>query len=326
MKHFIIVFSLVGLLTSCVTVGTLSYDRLQAADVNFPEQVRSIGIVNNMPPSGVVNSRSADVLEGDGKVMAESFAQAIAATDYFDRVVVCDSSLCTPASLEAGVKGLLPAQVDSLTQALGVDMLFSLNRVAIELKENSFFVPGLPAPVSVIDGIITPVVQVYVSGRNAPLFSISKTDSIYWEVSPSLSVEKVVNESSEFAAGIPMKHLLPYWEEVSRYYYSGGDVNMRDAAVFIQEGDWESAFELWQQTYSQKKGAPKMRAAYNMALYYEMHNQFEQAETCLSEALQLVKEGSAEQQMMELYRLQLQSLTASSGKLQMQMKRFENNF
>lgn len=326
MKKIFSILGLIGLFTSCVTVGTLSYDRLQAADVNFPEQVRSIGIVNNMPPSGVAESRSTDVLEGDGKVMSESFAQAVAATDYFDRVVVCDSSLCTPASLAAGVEGLLPAQVDSLTQALGVDMLFSLNRVAIELKENSFFVPGLPAPVSVIDGIITPVVQVYVSGRNAPLFSVSKSDSIYWEVSPSLSVEQVIKESSEFAAGIPMKHLLPYWEEISRYYYSGGDVNMRDAAVFILEGDWEAAFELWQQTYRTKKGAAKMRAAYNMALYYEMHNQFKEAESYLSEALQLVKDGSAEQQMMELYRLQLQSLAASGTRLQMQMKRFENNF
>ena len=326
MKKIFFIIGLIGLFTSCVTVGTLSYDRLQAADVNFPEQVRSIGIVNNMPPSGTTGNRSADVLEGDGKVMAESFAQAIATTEYFDRVVVCDSSLCTSASLATGTEGLLPAQVDSLTQALGVDMLFSLNRVTIELKENSFFVPGLPAPVSVIDGIITPVVQVYVSGRNTPLFSVSKSDSIYWEVTPTLSVEQVVKESSEFAASIPMKHLLPYWEEISRYYYNGGDVNMRDAAVFIQEGDWESAFELWQQTYQQKKGAAKMRAAYNMALYYEMHNQFGEAETYLTEALKLVKEGSAEKQMMDLYRLQLQSLTASGTKLQMQMKRFENNF
>ena len=46
----------------------------------------------------------------------------------------------------------------------------------------------------------------------------------------------------------------------------------------------------------------------------------------LTEALKLVNEGSAEKQMMDLYRLQLQSLTASGTKLQMQMKRFENNF
>ena len=326
MKKLILAFALVGLFSSCVTIGTLSYDRLQAADVNFPEMVRRVGVVNNMPPSGAVEEHSSEWLEGDGTVMAEHFAQAIAATDYFEEVVLCDSSLYQASPSEKVSEGLSSVQADSLMKALEVDMLFSLNRVYIRLKENAFFLPGGHAPVSIIDGIVTPVLQVYAPGRNAPLFSVSKSDSIYWELTPSLDVKQVVTDASEFAATIPVKHLLPYWEEVSRYYYNGGGVEMRDAAVSVQEGDWESAFQLWQDAYHRKKGVAKMRAAYNLALYYEMHDDFELAETYLSEAIQGTKEGSSDRNMMEVYRVQLNYLAATNGKLKMQMRRFENKF
>jgi hypothetical protein len=271
----------------------------------------------------MTGNRSADVLEGDGKVMAESFAQAIATTEYFDRVVVCDSSLCTSASLATGTEGLLPAQVDSLTQALGVDMLFSLNRVTIELKENSFFVPGLSVPVSVIDGIITPVVQVYVSGRNTPLFSVSKSDSIYWEVTPTLSVEQVVKESSEFAASIPMKHLLPYWEEMTRFYFDGGNAEIRDAAIYVREENWDAAAELWRSVYGQKKGKYRIHAAFNLALYHEMKDEFELALAYLDEAFKLSKEGTSERAFIQYYQMQLQEQAKKNKNLQIQMKRFE---
>ena len=326
MKKFLLILGLVGLFTSCVTVGTLSYDRLQAADINFPEMVRRVGVVNNMPPSSVVEERSTEWLEGDGTITAESFAQAIAATDYFEEVVLCDSSLYHSSLQGEGAETLSSTQVDSLIKALDVDMLFSLNRVYIHLKENSFFLPGVQGPVTVIDGIVTPKLQVYVPNRSTPLFSIAKTDSIYWDLSPSLDVKQVVADASEFAATIPMKHLLPYWEEVSRYYYNGGDVHMRDAAVSVQEGDWDSAYQLWEQAYQQKKGAARMRAAYNMALYYEMHDDFERAKTYLSEALQLAKEGSSEKNMMEFYQVQLNNLAATNSKLKIQMKRFDNKF
>ena len=324
MKKLILSFALIGLFSSCVTIGTLSYDRLQPADVNFPPMVKKVGVVNNMPPSSIVEERSSEWLEGDGTIMAESFAQAIAATDYFEEVVLCDSSLY--ASSENVPEGLSSTLVDSLMKALDVDMLFSLNRVHIQLKENSLFLPGGYAPVPIIDGIVTPVLQVYASGRTAPLFSVSKSDSIYWELTSSLDVKQVVTEASEFAATIPVKHLLPYWEEVNRYYYNGGGVEMRDAAVSVQEGDWDSAFRLWQEVYNNKKGAAKMRAAYNLALYYEMHDDFERAKTYLSEAIQWAKEGSAEKNMMEVYRIQLEGLAATDGKLKVQMQRFENNF
>lgn len=44
---------------------------------------------------------------------------------------------------------------------------------------------------------------------------------------------------------------------------------MRDAGVYVRENNWDSAFELWKQIYDKGKGRQKMRAAFNIGLYYE---------------------------------------------------------
>ena len=81
----------------------------------------------------------------------------------------------------------------------------------------------------------------------------------------------MLKEASEFAGTVPVKYMLPHWKTASRYLFTSGSVNMRDAAVYVRENDWKRAIELWKQTYEKKKkGKQKMYAAYNVALGYEM--------------------------------------------------------
>ncbi len=317
----------VGILSSCTTVGVLRYDRLQAAEVNFPEQIKTVGVVNYTPSSSVeVKDEHTDgILRGDGKVTAEAFANAIAGTDYFETVVLCDS---LPGQNRTSTieENMSPMLADSLIRTLGVDLLFSVERVFIELKENSYLIPGTVAAIPIIDCITTPVVKAYVSGRSTPLFTVSKSDSISWEWNSSLNVKDIVKESSEFAATIPVKYLVPYWEQVERDYFNGGNVDMRDAGVYVQENNWEEAKALWLKIYEQKKGASRMRAAYNLALYYEWSGDYTKAKEYVKEAIPLAKEGSAEKGMMEIYLLQLEAEAVKNRQLQIQMRRFQDIF
>lgn len=316
----------VALLSACTTLQSLSYDRLQAADVNFPEQVRSVGVINYMPKQKL-DERSVDyssgLLEGDGKIAAETMAQEIAATNYFNQVVICDSVLRSD-SLDTNWETLLSKEeIDGLAQALEVDLLFSMERVHIQLVKSTLFVPELMAEVPVLDGMITPVVRTYLPGRSVPLFSFSKTDTICWELTPDLTYERVIRDASEYAAKIPMNYLLPYWKEVNRYYFDGGNVNMRDAGVYVREENWDEAARLWQELYDNKKGKVKMRAAYNLAMYYEMQDDFERAAEYLNEAMTLAPEGSWEQLLVQSTALQMEEQAKLNQRLQIQMKRFE---
>ena len=303
------VFSIVSILvavmlfSACTTVQYFSFERLQPAEINFPEQVRSVGVVNAVP--------STD--GGNGRVAAEAFAQEIASADYFSQVVICDSAL----------QSLDGIQTDSLIQALGVDMLFAIEQVEVELKKGTYYIPELMAKVPVVDGIVTPLVRSYVAGREAPLFSITKSDTICWELRQDLTEEIIIKEASEYAAKLPMEYLLPYWKEVERYYFDGGNVEMRDAGIFVREGNWDEAGALWQTLYDTKKGKVKMRAAYNLALYHELQDDFEKAKEYLDTASSLATEGSWEEQLIVLYLFKMQELSKDNHRLKVQMNRFE---
>ena len=309
------------LFSACTTLQTISFERLQAADVSYPDQVRTVGVINYAPQDKQERDSILGLWNGDGMVTVESLAREIAATDYFNQVVVCDSAL-RPVGM--GNEEILPmSQADSLIQTLGVDMLFAVEQVRIELKEGSLFHTELMVDVPAVDGVITPLVRAYVSGRSAPLFSISKTDTICWVVSPELTFGQIVQEASDFAATLPVSYLLPHWKEMNRYYFDGGNMEMRDAGVYIREQNWESAAALWQKLYDGRKGKVKMRAAYNLALNYELQGDYERAKEYLDTALSLASEGSWEHQLIEYYRLQLDEQARENRMLQIQMKRFE---
>ncbi|MBQ2858240.1 MAG: hypothetical protein IJE78_14185 [Bacteroidaceae bacterium] len=309
------------LFSSCTTLQTISFERLQAADISFPEQVRTVGVINYVPQDNMGADSLLGLWNGDGTVAVEALAQEIAATNYFEQVLVCDSAF--RGDTNVGEEAIPSYQTDSLIRLLGVDMLFAIERVQVELKNGSIFFPEMMANLLVVDGIVTPVVRAYIAGRDIPLFSFSKSDTIYWELSSELTYEQMIKEASEYAAQLPVKYLLPHWKEVSRYYFDGGNAEMRDAGVYVREQDWEAASVLWQKLHDTRKGKTKMRAAYNLALYYELLEDFERAKEYLDIASSLAQEGTWENQLIEYYRLQLEEQGQENRMLKIQMKRFE---
>lgn len=324
--NFVAILCVIAFTPACVTLQPYSFERLQPADVNYPEQIRRVGVVGYMPVMDLTDKEieySSESLEGDGKLVVNALAQEIAATDYFDEVIVCDSVLQQPDGT-LSFDGSLPKDwVDSLLHSLGVDMLFCVERVNIRLHESTMFLPDLMATVPAIDGIITPMVKAYTNGRNTPMFSVSKSDTICWEMNPLLTLNQIIKDASEYAASIPMEHLLPHWKENYRFYYDGGIMEMRDAGVYVREQNWDAASALWQQVFETKKGKAKMRAAFNLALYHELKDDFVRAKEYLDEASRLANEGSSGEALIRIYQLQLEEQTRKNQTLRVQMNRFQ---
>lgn len=316
------------LLVSCTSLQSLSLEQLQSGDISFPESVRKVAVVNNMPVVHIGNVRElkGSDLEGNGKVAAEALAENIANVNYFDEVVICDSVFRGDDDVPRVNVELAPDVVRQLADNLGVDMIFSFDRVLIHLKQRTLVYSDYPMPVDVIHAKVTPVVRVYIPERDKPLFIISKQDSIFWEMDSGITFSKITKEASEFAALVPMEHLLPHWERVTRLYYDGGSVEMRDAGVCLRENDWDGAYELWKTTYEKKKGQMKMKAAFNIALYYEMRDDAAQAKEWLEKARPLVKSGSKDEQLHTWYASALSDREGKLSQLRIQMKRFEDKF
>ena len=249
-------------LTSCGSLQTISFEQLQAADVSFPDAVRNVAVVNNMPVYKVGDSHDVISMElkGDGKTAAEALAEEIANANYFEQVIICDSALRgQDTELREDVM-LTQDEVQKLAADLGVDLIFSFDRLDIHTKRGALFIDTFDGGFSVdaVDGIVAPVIRIYIPSRERPMLSFSKQDTISWEIEPTLSDKKIVKEASEYAATMPVNYLLPHWREVSRFYFDGGNVRMRDAGVYVRENNWDSAFELWKQIYDKGKGRQKM--------------------------------------------------------------------
>ena len=62
---------------------------------------------------------------------------------------------------------------------------------------------------------------------------------------------------------------------------------MRDAGVYLRENNWDEAYSQWKIAYEKKKGQQKMKAAFNIALYYEIKDNVEQAKEWLGKAKEI---------------------------------------
>lgn len=323
--YIIGVICVVSFFTACTTVQHISFERLQAAAISYPDAVRKVGVVNAMPKVGLNEKKldySSSWLEGDGKIATETLSQEIASSNYFDLVVVCDSSLRGDDVPLKEDYLLSKSVVDSLILSLGVDMLFVFERVYIQLSESTSYSPELMTSVPALDGVVTPVLRSYIAGRETPLFMVSESDTICWEYTSDLSVENIVKDASGYAASMPMEYLLPHWKEIHRFYFDGGNVVMRDAGVYVREQNWEEAAALWQRIYEQKKGKSRMRVAFNLALYYELKDNYEKAMEYIDEASRLSDEGSSDWHLIEFYRQQLKQQASKFVHLNVQMSRF----
>lgn len=284
----------------CQSIEQLSIDYLLPADVSFPNSLRRIGIVNNCPdkPSEQSHGLSGHFF-GNGKLAAESLAEVIANENYFDEVIICDSALRANDEVERASM-LSQVEIRKLTELMGVDFLIAVEDIDIQTNTEITRMPDWGGCYAIIQAVTTPKFTVYLPNRQKPLVSLQLRDSIFWDriaqteenvikLLPNDSL--VIAETSSFAGELPIKHILPYWQTSNRYYFVNGSSDMRDAAIYIKEDNWNEAINLWQHAYdSKKKGKKRMQAAYNLALGYEMMDELQKAYDFAVEAQQIAYE------------------------------------
>lgn len=291
------------LFSGCQSIEQLSIDYMLPAEVSFPPSLKRVAVVNNMPAvpdnqllvGGPAEkkkdeteiARKTRYFNGDAKVTTEALAEALANENYFDEVVICDSALRAQDKFPRE-STLSKSEVEDLAASLDVDFLIALENVQIRTLRKIEYMPEWNFYLGTLDAKIYPTVKVYLPSRNGPMVTVNANDSIFWDHAAAnmagagaglISDKQMLAEASEFAGTIPVKHLLPHWKTASRYLFTGGSVNMRDAAVFVRENNWDEAIDLWKQAYEKKKkGKQKMYAAYNIALGYEMKDSINLAE------------------------------------------------
>lgn len=368
-KHsYVLILVLSVMFVSCRSLESISIDYLQSAEISFPKEIRKVAIVNNTVDNTDRNeikgkqvngenpilSLQVDI-HGDGQAAAEKLAESIAAQNYFDAVIICDSALRAKDNFPRDIV-LSFDEVKQLSKELGADLVISVEDVQIHAKRMIEYLSEWNCYRGTLDAKIRPVIRVYLPGRQSPMVTIAPQDSIFWEQFGTteryvrnmlLPEQKMIREASEFAGSIPVKQLLPVWETGQRFFYSGGNVEMRDAAVAVHENSWDEALKLWEKMNMTKSHKKQFYSSVNIALYYEMHDQLDKAMEYLKKAenialekynkkhkdaklqsLEDIKETEAEPDyaLIVYYKKELQKRLEDLQRLNLQMNRFNGDF
>lgn len=311
------------LLQACHSLETIEIDYLKPAQVSFPQELRKVGVVNNVPGRY-------------GAHAAESLAQAVADENYFDEVVICDSALHAPT--DTVVRALHPQEATLLSEQLDVDLLMVIDDVKLYAKPENVFIPGWQAWQQTLDLTVQPHVSVWLPKRKNPIVRVEAADSIYWEgfggnaqeaLAQLPSDTTILREAYQFAGSIPLPYLLPTWQTSPRHYFDGISANFRDAAIWAREDDWAQAARIWTKEYQTNKGKKQCYAAFNAALAYEMQDSLDTAVEWCGKAHRIAQSMEKNPQHAPLssltlhYLALLQQRASGATQLKAQMQRFE---
>lgn len=364
-RNYIILplMALTGLLTACQSIQQLSIDYMLPAEASFPATLRKVAVVNNMPSLPTAGqqledndtlqapdeiARKSEIHAGDATIATEALAEALAEGNYFDQVIICDSALRAHDTVPRD-GGLSVEEVNTLAHDLKADFLIALENVQLHATTRLHYIPEIPLHYGTVDVKTYTTCRIYLPGRQGPAGTVHCVDSIYWEEPdlpagrtqlPIIPQKELIEAASDFAGTRPVSYLLPHWVTATRYLFTGGTVDMRDAAVYVREQNWSDAITLWKRLYDRKKGKQKIYAACNIALGYEMQDSIGTAIQWAEKAVQAAHaqaKGSAEKMdaddidpsdlsyyvLAYRYLQELQERQAGMARLKVQMQRLE---
>ena len=337
---------LAWLLAACQSVQPLSIDYMLPAEASFPPSLRRVAVVNNMPdaPHTGLSTEKADAPDtpyevarkteihaGNAAIATEALANALADGNYFDQVIICDSAL-RAHDTQPRESTLSAEEIDNLARDLGADFLVAVENVQLRSTTRIHFLPDLALHYGTVDVKTYATCRLYLPGRRTPAGTILCTDSIYWEeptlpagpvLQPLIPQDELIEAASDFAGASAADYLLPHWKTATRYLFTGGNVHMRDAAVYVREQNWPDAIALWQHLYEQKKGKQKFYAACNIALGYEMQDNIDAAIQWAERAVQAAHGLAREELHAYGYLQELKERQEGMARLKVQMQRFE---
>lgn len=278
MKKFLFLLSL--LLFSCTEVLYLTVEQMLPPEVMTDHCPRSVGIVNNFSPNNViVLNEDAYIFPCDPDSVREHIALSFAEAGTMDRVVILDSLLYP-------VRGTSPhklsqLEVNELCRQLEVDMLYSLEYACVTIGPAPNAI-GRPMNAYLCTRIYTPDSD-SISGTAI----LDKKMLEYWAYDTA-AVRLMMPSIPTLLAENAISPCLPSWKERERVFYNDAlCYELREAKVYVNEGNWEAAAQQWRTLAQNKQRIRQFTAAYNMALYYEMNDSIDQAIASLDLARQL---------------------------------------
>lgn len=293
LSSFIFCLSVCLLLSSCSEVLYLTVEQMVPPETVSGYKAGSVGVINNFSKNNVVIvNEDALIYPCDADSVKEHIALSFAGAGTLDRVVVLDSLLYHPDSI--GPHILSQEEVDALCAELEVEMLYSVDYACVTINRGPRGV-GRPMNAYLCSRIYTPGKDTISGTAN-----VDKKMLESWAYDTAQAYE-YVSQAPPLLSEVAIEPFLLKWKERERVFYVDHlNYALREAKVYVREGNWEAAANQWRTLSTSKLRAYRFMAAYNMALYYEMTDSLDQAVAQLDMAKELAFKKSRQGHSIQL--------------------------
>ena len=326
LKIFLII-GLLMLMVSCGSMSTLNLDVLRPADVTIDPEILSVAIVNNSLPYRGKNVHTVKTPKGTGiidtlwiddfpKIAAASMADALRNKQFFNEVYYHDdvTNIFGQGNLS---EYMLKRKIENICYMYDVQAVIVLENYLYKTKLTLMDLGDIYyGSMDVNGGILW---KIYEQNGNL-LDQYFQNDSIFWDAAET-RYSAVLNQLprqiaatevlAEYLGETYIRRTAPYWETVSRKYYSKGHFLFLRANDLHAINNWSEAAKVWYNVYENGNKRQKAISALNIALSYEVRGDFDEAVAWCKisqrffENLGGLRVSNYERKIVTLYNLQL---------------------
>lgn len=349
MKKYGVLLLLALFIVSCSSVQYMNIQTLQPGEVTFPENVKTLLILNNALPQPedrgyeylLMGERQDTVkLKTDSAihVAVESLGKTIAASPYYKDIRLYEGAYNVSGDFLKDQK-LKQAEVEELCSLNMSDAIVSIDHLsfAVTKKIDNFIDESFPFVGGKIAVIYSSVIRSYIPERINPISTIHVLDSMLWEdaamdlkeleqYTPTID-EMLLAAAEEMGIGVA-DYFMPHWDEDTRILFKEAGTSWKRASAYANVNNWKEALPIWEKMYestSSWKSRAKLSA--NIALGYELTDNLKKASEWIAISDALFKENEVEETRdkiyADLYKKQLDKKLVALPKLNMQLENLD---
>ncbi|MFZ5939712.1 MAG: DUF6340 family protein [Bacteroidota bacterium] len=294
--HFIPLLAV--FVSSCgISTGVVSFETLEPATITLPGDTRNPVFINRAPlsPNSLITPTN-EMLEMDDMIILDTMIinhlkKGIntildqQTMDFENEPVWIDMRRQDSSAFR---QPLDMSFASGIFENYHSDILFSLENYAFKSKvkiedpiESAYYYGEVSLSASF-------TWFAYLPEMDQPFDTCTLSDTLYWwnwglTAYEALKGENMPAPTDMFREASYLGgenygwHILPHWMPAERMIYQGNEEEFVTAANLTNHGQWEDAVAIWQNLLNHEKKSVRGKAAYNLAVWYEMNDDLDQA-------------------------------------------------
>ena len=326
---FILVVLVLVMLHGCAGIySVVEFEILEPATVSLPGHVKHLIILNRAPLS-LKSFEEEDTKGLDKKqlVMLDtlivrnlsrgllSILQQSTIEKFKYPLWASDRRLDT-ALLEDLI--LTRREVDAMCKEMGADAILSLESYSMDLDLEEEYFSGTSTEFRTKYYELSTNIRwvIYLPGSPRPFDTYTMVDTLFFPevidgIFQSYHSSASMIRDAFYLSGIKYgRYLVPVWVLTLRNLYKGKEDSLRLASKHTDQGEWDSAYVIWEKLSTGVDSTLVAKALHNMAIYHELEDNLDSANQLVTRAMEfdtlaMVREYKEELDMRILNRKEL---------------------